>query len=125
MTPLPLKKLDKDSILNYEIALIGLVLFVVAFVTSVPFLESDIEASVIIWLSACAVFITFIHGALCFDLSTNQVSKKSVLGIGFYWISKEFLWLAVFLLSGAYPAIIGTGLFILYPLWRKSSLRPR
>lgn len=124
MSPLR-SKIDSHSILNYEIGFVGLVLFVVAFVTSIPLLNSDIEASIIIWLSACAVFITFIHGALCFELSDTQTQRKSVLGVGFYWISKEFLWLAVFLLSGAYPAIVGTGLFILYPLWRKSELRPR
>ena len=112
----------RQQILLYEIILIGIVLFAVALFTSYPIVTSNLQSAIVIWLSACAVFVTFVHGAKSFDAIE---SNPSASGIGIYWISKECLWLAVFLLSGAYPAIIGTGLFILYPLWRKSSLRPR
>ncbi len=111
-------------IITYEIAAIGAVLFIVAFLSSYPPAAHSIQSSIIIWLSAGAVFATFIHGALCFDLSESSSARSSVFGISFYWVSKEFLWLAVFVLSGAYPAIVGTILFILYPLWRKSRFRP-
>lgn len=119
-----LSNISKQQILTYEIALIGAVLFVVALTTSVPLLSIDVQSATIIWLSALAVFVTFIHGAKSFDVAETISNKQSASAIGIYWISKEFLWLAVFLLSGAYPAIVGTGLFILYPLWRKSSWRP-
>jgi len=117
------KHITTNSIISYEIAVVGSVLFSVAFFTSFPLSASDLQTSIIVWLSAGAVFVTFIHGALCFDMVGTQDTHTSALGISFYWISKEFLWLTVFILSGAYPAIVGTILFILYPLWRKSRLR--
>jgi len=113
------------SIVTYEIVAIGVVLFSIAFATTFPLSAHDVQTSSIIWLSAFAVFTTFIHGARCFDISDAHGTDRSALGISFYWMSKEFLWLAVFIISGAYPAIVGTALFILYPLWRKSGLRPR
>ena len=114
-----------QPIIIYEILAIGVVLFSVAFLSSFPLAAHSIQNSIIIWLSAGAVFATFIHGALCFDLSESPSARSPLFGISFYWVSKEFLWLAVFVLSGAYPAIVGTVLFILYPLWRKSRFRPR
>ena len=119
-----LSSVSKQQILTYEIALIGAVLFVVSLATSVPLLSTDMQSAAVIWLSALAVLVTFIHGAKSFDVAETASNKQSASAIGIYWISKEFLWLAVFLLSGAYPAIVGTGLFILYPLWRKCSWRP-
>lgn len=114
---------SKHQTLKYEIAVIGLVLFGTAFLTSYSLFSIDLRASVIIWLSAFAVFVTFVHGAMSFDISEASSDRRSSFSMGFYWVSKEFLWLTVFLLSGAYPAIVGTVLFILYPLWRKCSLR--
>jgi len=35
-----------------------------------------------------------------------------------YYVAKEVLWLAYFLLIGAYAPIIGTAGFLLYPRWR-------
>ena len=116
-------RINKNHTLKYEIAIIGLVLFGTAFLTSYSLLNVDPRASVIIWLSAFAVFVTFVHGAMSFDISEASSDKRSSVSMGFYWISKELLWLTVFLLSGAYPAIVGTVLFILYPLWRKCPLR--
>jgi Na+/H+ antiporter NhaA len=39
--------------------------------------------------------------------------------LGEYWVYKEVLWFAVFILSGAYPAIAGNIIFIFFPVWRK------
>lgn len=36
-----------------------------------------------------------------------------------YLIGKEIAWVAFFLISKSYPALVGCGLFLLYPVWRK------
>ena len=36
-----------------------------------------------------------------------------------YLVSKEILWMTYFILLGAWSAIAGVGLFLLYPFWRK------
>lgn len=35
-----------------------------------------------------------------------------------YLVAKEILWLVTFVLLGAWPALVGVGLFLLYPVWR-------
>jgi hypothetical protein len=44
---------------------------------------------------------------------------------GRYWLGKEILWFFVFLLSGAYPAIAGNIIFIIYPAWRQIHIEER
>lgn len=36
-----------------------------------------------------------------------------------YLVMKELVWVAYFISRGAWSAIVGAGLFLLYPLWRK------
>ncbi len=37
----------------------------------------------------------------------------------FYFVAKESLWLAFFIITHSYPALFGVGIFLLYPVWRK------
>jgi hypothetical protein len=36
-----------------------------------------------------------------------------------YLVGKEVAWVAFFLLTKSYPALVGCGLFLLYPVWRR------
>lgn len=42
-----------------------------------------------------------------------------------YFIGKEALWVAYFILHRSYAALVGCGLFLVYPAWRKVYRRRR
>lgn len=42
-----------------------------------------------------------------------------------YFIGKELCWLVYFVWLGAWSALVGVFIFMLYPLWRRYHLRPR
>lgn len=45
-----------------------------------------------------------------------------------YLVGKEILWLVTFVLLKAWPALVGVGLFLLYPVWRhfyRARIKPR
>ena len=42
-----------------------------------------------------------------------------------YHVGKELVWLVYFVWLGAWSALVGVGIFLLYPLWRKFHLRGR
>ncbi len=76
------------------------------------------------WLTVCAILVTFNHGMIGDRLQERQ-SKMDIPTVecyyklnGLFW-KKEVLWIAVFLLSKNYAAIVGSALFFLYPFWRK------
>jgi hypothetical protein len=83
-------------------------------------------------LSAIAVFYSFMHIQVA-DRLQEQESLKNDINIecynklNKYLILKEVLWVMFFIISGAYPALLGCILFIFYPLWRKyyrSKIKP-
>lgn len=45
----------------------------------------------------------------------------------FWFVAKELCWLGYFLLLRSYSALVGVGVFLAYPLWRKwwRSVHPR
>lgn len=120
---------------QYETALVALVLIAVALATS-PSIQASIADNaaltklLIIWLSTGAVLGSFLHAKVGYRMS-EALEASSAPDVscyewsGKYWLFKEILWLAVFILSGAYPAIAGTVLFIVYPAWRKIHLQER
>jgi hypothetical protein len=120
---------------HFETAVVALVLFATALCTSpnpsTIFEHREmLKEFLIIWLSAFAVLGTFLHAKVGYrmaealqaqdapDTSCYDYSAR-------YWLWKEILWLAVFILSGAYPAITGVIIFILYPAWREIHTRER
>jgi hypothetical protein len=84
----------------------------------------------ITWVSAAAVFLSFLHGKVGYRMSeamatTGASSVHCYEWSGRYWLGKELLWFVVFLLSGAYPAIVGNVIFMVYPAWREIHLQER
>lgn len=113
---------------QWEALFVGLALGGVALLTTPP-LPGELTFAaltpfLIVWLSAAAVFGSFLHAQIgtfmAEDMGTTEAPiTECYHKLDGYWAYKEVLWFIVFLLSGAYPAIAGTVLFMLYPAWRK------
>jgi hypothetical protein len=89
-----------------------------------------LKAFFVNWLSAFAVLGSFLHAKVGYRMSEamaemNAPSVSCWEWSGRYWLGKEILWFSVFLLSGAYPAIAGNVIFILYPAWRRIHVEER
>ena len=69
-----------------------------------------------------AVMVTFLHAQVSDRLREYAAGGTAPPECArlerVYYVAKEFLWLAYFLLIGAYAPIIGTAGFLLYPRWR-------
>lgn len=119
----------RGSTWQYEAAFVASVLIVVALLTS-PHLAlvvsrvSALRSFFIIWISAAAVFGSFLHAQVSTYMSEDMGTMPLPLTecyykLDTYWVYKEVLWFLVFIASGAYPAIAGNIIFLLYPAWRK------
>lgn len=114
---------------HYEGFFVGSILLLVAYLTS-PSFSVDAKQFFIGWLSAFAVMGSFLHAKVGYRMSEamEEAEMPDVYCYDFagrYWVGKEILWFFVFLLSGAYPAIVGNIVFILYPAWRKIHIKER
>gem|GEM_PF-1826035 len=77
------------------------------------------------WLGAAAVFITFLHGQLSFDLQESQSKMPAPDVDNYRWtsrlfVTKEILWITTFAIAGCWPLCAGSILFATYPHWRKA-----
>jgi len=76
------------------------------------------------WIGSFAVLISFCHTQVADRMAEEQeVSKQPSVDcfkkLNQYLVAKEILWIVYFLILKAYPSIMGTALFLLYPVWRK------
>ncbi len=119
---------------HYETAFVACVLVVVAVCTSPnPFVSLSVEEwrhFAIVWLSVGAVLGSFLHAKVGYRMSEAMIASKASNDschewLGSYWLTKEILWTAVFLIGGAYPAIAGSIIFLLYPAWRQVHVAER
>ena len=77
------------------------------------------------WLGGAAVFITFLHGQLSFDLQESQSKMPTPEVDNYRWtsrlfVTKEILWITTFAIAGCWPLCAGSILFATYPHWRKA-----
>lgn len=76
------------------------------------------------WLSALAVLASFGHASISSRMAEKQAEKVSPdvecyrLAV-WYFVAKEVLWVSYFLVTGAYAALVGCGIFIVHPIWRR------
>lgn len=114
---------------QYESFFVFVVLCTVAVFTS-PHPSESLRFFLINWLSVAGVMGSFLHANVGSRMSESlgevefppvSCYKQS----GMYWLYKEIVWFSIFLLSGAYPAIIGNIIFILYPAWREVHIKER
>ncbi len=103
-----------------ETALVFVVLASTAIISGKGWIE---------WLGVFGVIFTFEYQVLSTYLREHAEAKKK-RGVhgksdGFYkeiqilYYAKELIWILYFIVLGAYSAIVGTIVFILYGTWRK------
>jgi hypothetical protein len=76
------------------------------------------------WVAALAVLGTFAHVQIGDRLQEREAARDRPMvechrQLARYLVAKEVLWVAFFALSGAWTALAGVPLFLLYPLWRR------
>jgi hypothetical protein len=88
----------------------------VLFGTTVIFHSKPIE-----YIGSLAVLFTFMHAQVSFRFSEaakNQMPVECHNWSTRYFVIKEILWFIYFTMLGAWSALIGVFVFILYPIWR-------
>lgn len=82
-------------------------------------------------LGAAAVIFTFCHTQVAFRLEEKQKIPDNPHKLSCYhWQSRYFLikelcWLGYFIVLGAWSALVGVFLFLVYPLWRRRCLKQK
>lgn len=100
---------------HVEILVVGVVLVTVTLLTKPDWVN---------WITTLAILFTFNHAQIGDRLQERQAVKE-VKDVPCYhklnklFVVKELLWITAFLLMHNYAAIVGSGLFALYPYWRK------
>ena len=100
---------------KYEALFVGLLLVVVSIVSGGKATD---------WLGSAAVLLTFMHGQISFDFQESQMEMSEpevscYRWSGRYFVGKEVLWTATFIMLEAWPLLAGTIIFATYPRWRK------
>jgi hypothetical protein len=100
---------------HYEASVVIFVLFITVYLSGNQLLE---------YVGALAVFFTFMLLEIQ-DRSNEKEKQRAIPDNECFHLSpvylyiKETLWISYFLLKGAHSALVGSFIFILYPLWRK------
>jgi hypothetical protein len=82
-------------------------------------------------LSAAAVFVTFQHMSVASRLEEAEAARTDTRTVECYQkltrflVLKEALWVAAFVALGAWTALAGVPLFLLYPVWRRAYRQAR
>lgn len=76
------------------------------------------------WLAAAAVLATFGHASVAERLREREAARPVVSvdchrWLGRYYVAKELLWVAFFVATEAYAALVGCAVFLAYPAWRR------
>jgi hypothetical protein len=79
------------------------------------------------WIGTFAVLFTFNHASVSNRLEEMEAERHKATGKAAvdcykwstrYFILKECLWFAYFILHQSYAALVGVILFLIYPFWR-------
>ncbi len=86
------------------------------------------EKGLIEWIGVVAVFLTFGYSSVSDRLREVQevraekdkhVEVECYRWLNYYFWGKEILWFFYFLFLGAWSALAGVFIFLLYPFWRR------
>lgn len=74
-------------------------------------------------VGSLAILATFMHCQVSFRLQEAEERRKQAEVYCYRWLTryfliKEALWLIYFVWHGAWSALVGVFVFLLYPLWR-------
>lgn len=102
----------------YEFLVVLVILVTVALITKKGLIE---------WLGVFAVLVTFGHTQIADRLHEREAFRYKIdknvevechWKLNWYFYIKETLWFIYFVFLGAYSALVGVFIFLLYPLWR-------
>lgn len=78
------------------------------------------------YVGSLAVLFTFMHAQVGFRFSEaaqNNADSPTIVSCHRwstrYFMAKEALWFVYFFALGAWSALVGVGVFLAYPFWRK------
>lgn len=84
------------------------------------------------WWGSLAVLVTFMHGQVGFRFTesgrADAVGSHAVechVWMARYFMAKELLWAVYFSWLGAWSALAGVAVFLLYPFWRRHHIANR
>lgn len=104
---------------HIESLFVGICLLLIAFISNKGWVE---------FMGILAVYFTFQHSVISERLAQAEKERgnnnQPILvechyKLSGYFIAKEFIWLIYFVILGAWSAIGGVVIFLLYPVWRK------
>ncbi len=98
-----------------ELTVVALVLGAVVALTRGGLIEA---------VGAFAVLLAFAHAQVAERMREKQAAKANPdvhchRWSTRYFVAKELLWLSYFVAHRSWAALVGVGVFLLYPLWRK------
>lgn len=106
---------------HIETAVVALILITVNLITGKLFTKEI--------LAVGAIILTFGYVSISSRLAEDQENRQSKPTVEcynkliYYYISKESLWFAYFLVigiqTGNYSPLVGVVVFLIHPLWRK------
>ena len=108
--------------------------FAALYLGVVTILSTDFSSNTAIIgqaLSAVAVFVSFQHMSVASRLEEAESRRTDTRTVECYHkltrflVVKEVFWVAAFIALGAWTALAGVPLFLLYPVWRRAYLRAR
>lgn len=106
---------------HYEHAVVAAVLSATAALSG---------ARLVDWLSAAAVLCSFGHASVS-DRLVEREAARAVPEVEcarkalWYFVAKEVLWVATFIATKTWPALVGCAVFLAYPMWRRAWRRRR
>lgn len=76
------------------------------------------------WLATGAVLATFGHASIAERLREREAARDAAAvscyrWLDVYYVAKELLWVAFFVVTSAYVALVGCAVFLAYPVWRR------
>lgn len=100
---------------HIEAFVIGSALALVVMFSSRAFVE---------WIGAFAVLASFMHAQIADRLAEREAARPTPdvechRHAVRYFVAKESLWCVYFVVHRSWSALVGVGLFLAYPLWRK------
>lgn len=76
------------------------------------------------WVAAMGVGLGFHHASVSSRLAESEAARpvpsvECVRWLTRYFVGKEVAWVTYFVATGAVSALVGCGIFIVHPLWRR------
>lgn len=119
----------------YEAVVVGILLVFVAAVTTdwgglSGLSWETAKPTLANWLAVGGVLGSFLQAQVGFRMAEAQSAQENPsvhchAWATKYWLVKELTWASVFLLTGAYSALVGNVVFIVYPAWRRIHVEMR